>query len=70
MPNGIKFLCAIEKQVMDKKDNELQEQQAPLKNTDKAFVKVGHEGEPVIPENTGNKQEEPKQDRSPESDKR
>lgn len=55
---------------MDKKDNELQEQHAPLKNTDKAFVKVGHEGEPVIPENTNSKQEEPKEDRSADLDKR
>lgn len=28
----------------------LEEQQAPLKNTDHAFVKVGRDGEPVIPE--------------------
>jgi hypothetical protein len=31
----------------------LKEQQAPLKNHDDAFVQVGKNGEPVIPENTG-----------------
>lgn len=34
---------------MDEKDNLLQEQSAPLKNTDHAFVKVGQDGEPIIP---------------------
>ena len=40
---------------MDKQKKEpqqhdrLEEQQAPLKNTDQAFVQVGHDGEPVIP---------------------
>lgn len=28
----------------------LEEQQAPLKNTDHAFVQVGRDGEPVIPQ--------------------
>jgi len=35
---------------MDKKENELQPQEAPLKNTDNAFVQVGKNGEPEIPE--------------------
>lgn len=34
---------------MDEKDNRFQEQQAPLKNTDQAYVQVGHDGEPVLP---------------------
>lgn len=33
---------------MDNKDK-LQEQDAPLKNNDEAFVQVGENGEPVIP---------------------
>ena len=31
-------------------ENELREQEAPLKNTDKAFVKVSKEGHPEFPE--------------------
>jgi hypothetical protein len=34
---------------MDKKDNELREQEAPGKNTDHAFVRVGEDGHPVMP---------------------
>lgn len=33
---------------MDKQDK-LHEQEAPSKNTDKAFVQVGKDGEPVVP---------------------
>lgn len=40
----------------------LQEQTAPLKNTDHAFVQVGKDGEPVIPEHTRKPQQEEKQD--------
>jgi hypothetical protein len=36
---------------MDKKHTELEEQEAPLKNTDNAYVQVGEDGNPVIPEN-------------------
>lgn len=35
---------------MENKEEKLQEQEAPLKNTDQAFVQVGHNGEPVVPE--------------------
>jgi len=35
---------------MSDKEKLFEEQQAPLKNTDHAFVQVGHNGEPVIPE--------------------
>ncbi len=43
---------------MDKKNHELQEQEAPLKNTDNAFVKVGDDGKPVMPEEESTVQEE------------
>lgn len=34
----------------DKRKNDLQEQTAPLKNDDNAYVQVGKNGEPVFPE--------------------
>jgi hypothetical protein len=34
----------------DQKSTELQEQDAPLKNTDNAYVKVGEDGKPHMPE--------------------
>jgi hypothetical protein len=34
---------------MDKKQTKFDEQQAPLKNTDKAFVQVSKNGSPSIP---------------------
>lgn len=34
---------------MDKKEKHFVEQDAPLKNTDKAFVKVSHDGSPSMP---------------------
>ncbi|HET7896558.1 MAG TPA: hypothetical protein VFL47_02785 [Flavisolibacter sp.] len=34
----------------NKNPNRLQEQEAPLKNDDRAFVQVGKNGEPVFPE--------------------
>jgi hypothetical protein len=40
---------------MEKNENQLQEQQAPLKNHDDAFVQVGKNGEPVIPKTTEEK---------------
>ena len=44
-------------------DNKFPEQQAPEKNTDKAFVQVGKDGEPVMPsendESSVEKKEEP-----------
>ena len=41
--------------IMDKQNkpehhDRLEEQKAPLKNTDHAFVQVGQDGEPVVPE--------------------
>ncbi|MFL5810325.1 MAG: hypothetical protein ACJ749_12445 [Flavisolibacter sp.] len=34
---------------MDTKQKQFEEQDHPLKNTDRAFVQVGTNGEPVIP---------------------
>lgn len=34
---------------MDKNERNLTEQEAPEKNTDRAFVKVGDDGKPVMP---------------------
>ncbi|MDQ3278154.1 MAG: YTH domain-containing protein [Bacteroidota bacterium] len=42
---------------MEKHEKILEEQTAPLKNNDDAFVKVGKDGQPVIPE-TGEQKEE------------
>ena len=39
----------IERFFMDKKQTKFDEQQAPLKNTDKAFVQVSKNGSPSIP---------------------
>ena len=45
---------------MDTNDKKLQEQKAPEKNTDHAFVQVGSDGHPVIPQTgTEAKQEKP-----------
>lgn len=35
---------------MEKKPTRFEEQQAPIKNTDNAFVKVSKDGSPVIPD--------------------
>lgn len=43
--------------MMEKQENKLQEQQAPRKNSDGAFVQVGHNGEPVIPKEEEKKDE-------------
>lgn len=56
---------------MENNDNKLQEQQAPLKNSDNAFVQVGHNGEPVIPQTDKKQTEQPeKDDRTTTLDKR
>jgi hypothetical protein len=39
----------VKKYFMDKKQTKFDEQQAPLKNTDKAFVQVSKNGSPCIP---------------------
>ncbi len=35
---------------MDKKEKQFTEQEAPLKNTDKAFVQVNKDGSPLMPD--------------------
>lgn len=40
---------------MENNNKNLQEQQAPLKNTDDAFVQVGKDGEPIIPQTADDK---------------
>lgn len=37
---------------MENNNDKLKEQKAPEKNSDQAFVQVGHNGEPVIPQTT------------------
>ena len=44
-------------------ETKLQEQQAPLKNSDNAFVQVGHNGEPVIPQTGEKKSDQPDHDK-------
>lgn len=59
---------------MEDKEKTLQEQNAPLKNNDKAFVQVGANGEPVIPQQSGVKgvknEEQWQDDRTTNLDKR
>ena len=56
---------------MENNDKTLHEQQAPLKNTDDAFVQVGKDGEPVIPQTAEDKaSEEKKEERTTTLDKR
>ncbi len=43
---------------MNTEDNKFPQQDAPLKNTDHAFVQVGKDGHPVVPETANNKKEE------------
>lgn len=47
----------------NKNDEKLQEQHAPLKNSDRAFVQVGHNGEPVIPKEEERKPEQAQEER-------
>lgn len=49
----------------------LEEQQAPLKNSDHAFVQVGKDGHPVFPKTGQEKKEETKEtDRDTTPDRR
>jgi len=59
-----KFL-AVKIKVMEK-DNKFPEQQAPTKNTDNAFIQVGEDGSPVVP-NTDEKETDIEKDSSPTS---
>ena len=45
---------------MEQKDKKFEEQDHPLKTTDHAFVQVGKNGEPVIPEQGQTKDQQPK----------
>ena len=54
---GIDFYPLIKKQVMD--NNQKREpQEAPLKNTDNAFVQVGADGSPAMPQTNQQDQQE------------
>ena len=55
---------------MDKKDTDLQEQEAPLKNTDNAFVQVSEDGSPSIPKEDKPEAGETKSDTTTDLDKR
>jgi hypothetical protein len=56
----------MDKQNKDQQHDRLEEQQAPLKNTDHAFVQVGRDGEPVIPQRSS--EEESRRDGLREGD--
>jgi len=45
---------------MERDENKLQEQEAPLKNTDNAFVQVNKDGTPSMPTSSTNETEEGK----------
>ena len=47
------------------KEIQFQEQEAPLKNTDGAFVQVSEDGSPSIPETSGEQQQDLQQGDSP-----
>ena len=49
---------------MEDNNKQLQEQEAPLKNHDNAFVQVGKNGEPVIPQQANEKEAQPREDDS------
>jgi len=51
-------------------DNKFPEQEAPEKNTDNAFVQVGEDGSPVIPENNEKKTDIENEDKPTTLDKR
>lgn len=53
-----------------KDDNKLIEQEAPVKNTDNAFVQVGENGEPAIPAANDKKTDIKKEDNATTLDKR
>ena len=56
---------------MENNNDKLKEQEAPLKNHDKAFVQVGKDGEPVMPQTDEKKDDrEPGHERTTTLDKR
>jgi hypothetical protein len=66
----VTFLQHHSKKDMDEKQKELQEQSAPLKNTDNAFVQVGSTGAPVIPNTSQEGSEEEKNHTDPSLENR
>jgi hypothetical protein len=46
----------------EKKERILEEQKAPLKNTDHAFVRVNKDGSPELPRSTESQRSKQKQD--------
>jgi hypothetical protein len=46
---------------MERNDDKFREQEAPLKNTDQAFVQVGADGHPQMPREEEKNEEEPKE---------
>jgi hypothetical protein len=46
----------------EKKERILEEQKAPLKNTDHAFVRVNKDGSPELPHSTESQRSKQKQD--------
>lgn len=68
-PNDTAAFCSWHKifslfNMEDKNEKTLQEQKAPLKNDDNAYVRVGQNGEPVFPD----KMEENASDQSGEEE--
>jgi hypothetical protein len=55
---------------MDKKKDRLQEQDAPLKNTDHAFVRVNKDGTPFIPKSAEKNKAEKKEREKPDKSNR
>ena len=55
---------------MDKNQDNLQEQDAPLKNTDHAFVRVNKDGTPSIPKTAENDKGEKKQQEKSDKSKK
>ena len=52
----------MERGFMERDENKLQEQEAPLKNTDNAFVQVNKDGSPLMPSSNEEKKEETKRE--------
>jgi hypothetical protein len=50
---------------MDKNEKQFVEQEAPLKNTDKAFVQVNKDGSPLMPD-LGNQKKQDQSEREEE----
>jgi hypothetical protein len=61
----------IMEQKKDKNNDRFQEQEAPLKNTDKAFVQVSRDGSPHMPQSgEENRESDMKPEKTTDMDKR